>query len=256
MAPDRTRVAATLLLVGLLLVPGPAYAIGLERLDGPERDRVSTGYRATPIDLGDDATLADDYGIRLAFQPEDLSYGHVAADYRAPNATRDALDRALREGHVAVRDPAVRADVRAIDRNYSFLTREFDDYHAFTLKDGVLRTERADESAVAAVVRDELTVAYADLPPEERETFRKVRDATRREESYRPWRDEPVPEAPIVTREGNGDGDGQAYALEAYSQTDDIDFPDGLLLGIAGSAAGVLSILSGLALWLFDVLSG
>jgi hypothetical protein len=250
MAPDRTRVAATLLLVGLLLVPGPAYAVGLERLDGPDRDRVSTGYRATPIDLGDDAALADDYGTRLAFQPEDLSYDHVAANHRAPNATRDALDRALREGRVEVTDPAVRADVRAIGRNYSFLTREFDGYHAFVLEEGVLRTDRVNESAVATVVREELTVAYADLPPEERQTFRKVRNATRREESYRPWRDEPVPDAPIVTR------DGQAYALEAYSHTDDIDFPDGLLLGIAGSAAGVLSILSGLALWLFDVLSG
>jgi hypothetical protein len=236
MSPNRT--ARALLLVGMLLVPAPAYAVGLEALDGPDRHRVPNGYVATPIDASNDSLLAEQYASRLAFQPEDTRLPYVAEELRAPNATRRTLETAIRNGTATVDSPAVRADVAEIRRNHTFLTLSWDDYHAFSLSSGVVETARANDSEVAAAVRDELVVEYENLSAAERATFRKIRNATASEEAYdyRPWSDEPVPERPIVER------DGTFYAVEAASVTDDFNLPDGLFLGFVASAVGLFCL--------------
>jgi hypothetical protein len=256
MSPSRSRVALALLVVGLVLLPGPAYAIGLERLDEPERHRSSTGYVATPIEAQNDSVLAERYAHEVTFETGDFEYRHVAADYRAPNRTARALERASRIGATTVDDRAVRRDLRRLRHNYSLFT--VDDVASFAFRvetndDGVrLRATRANESDVARAVRDELVVDYGTLPPAERATFRKIRNATRSDEryDYRPWADEPVPRGLIVER------DGTYYAVEAASATDDIGFPDGLFLGLVGSVVGVVSLAAAGAVELFDRLSG
>ncbi|UIO99930.1 hypothetical protein Hbl1158_00720 [Halobaculum sp. CBA1158] len=240
MPSDRT--ALVILLVGLLLVPGPAYAFALDDLGQEERHRSSTGYSATEVDVSNDTVLADRYGTELSVRPSSFQYRHVRERYRAPNRTRETLEAAMADGDAAVESDAVAADLRRLDRNHSFLTAEYDTYYAFDVADGELTATPANDAEVAGVVRDQLVVNYSALPPDERRTFRKIRNATASEEAfdYRPWSDEPVPERPIVER------DGRYYAVEVTSHTDDFDFPDGLLLGLAGSGVGVVAVVGGL----------
>ncbi|MFC7135727.1 hypothetical protein [Halobaculum litoreum] len=239
MPSDRT--ALVVVLVGLLLLPGPAYAFALDAADGPERHRSPTGYAATEIAVGNDSVLAERYASSLTFRPESFRYRHVRNDFRAPNRTRETLETAMATGSATVDSDAVAADVRQLRRNYTFLSAEYDTYHTFALADGEVTTTVANESDVAAAVRAELVVSYDDLPPAERRTFRKIRNATESEAAYdyRPWNDEPVPEEPIVER------DGTHYAVEVVSHTDDFSFPDGLFLGLVGSGVGVVAVLAG-----------
>lgn len=239
MPSDRT--AVVVVLVGLLLVPGPAYAFALDDLGGEERYRSSAGYSATEIDVSNDAALADRYATDLTFRPPNLEYRHVREAYRAPNGTREVLETGMADGAASVESDAVAADLRRLERNYTFLTTEYDTYHTFTLADGELATTAANDSEIATAVREQLIANHTDLSPAERRTFRKIRDATVSEEAYdyRPWSDEPVPDAPIVER------DGTYYAVEVTSQTDDFDFPDGLLLGLVAAAVGVVAVLGG-----------
>jgi len=241
MPSDRT--ALVLVLVGLLLVPGPAYAFALDDLGGEERHRSSTGYSAAEIDASDHTVLADRYADRLAFRPSSLEYHHVREEFRAPNETREALEAAMADGAASVDSAAVAADVRQLQRNNTYLTVEYDTYYAFTLADGELTTTVANDSEIASVVRERLIANYSSLPPAEQRTFRKIRNATVSEEAYdyRPWSDEPVPDAPIVER------DGTYYAVEVTSHTDDFDFPDGLLLGLVAAGVGVVAVLVGIA---------
>lgn len=124
----------------------------------------------------------------------------------------------------------------------------YDTYSVSSTEDGVtVETSRANESTVAAVVRDELVVDYAELSADEQETFRKIRNATESEEAYdyRPWSDEPAPDRAIVERGGTH------YAIEVASQTDDFNFPPGLVAGVVASALGILSLLASGGLWLY-----
>lgn len=240
MPSDRTALVAVL--VGLLLLPGPAYAFALDAADGPERYRSSAGYAATEIADENDTVLAEQYASSLTFRPESFQYRHVRDDFRAPNRTREVLEAAIATGSATVDDDAVAADVRQLRRNYTYLTVEYDTYHTFTLADGAVTTTVANESDIAATVREELVANYSDLSPAERRTFRKIRNATDSEAAYdyRPWDDEPVPEQPIVER------DGTHYAVEVVSHTDDFSFPDGLFLGLVGSGVGVVAVLTGI----------
>jgi hypothetical protein len=242
MSPNRAALA--LLVVGLVLLPGPAYAFGLDRLDGPDRYRSSAGYVATPIEAENDTVLAERYAAGVTFRTPSLKYRHVAEEHRAPNETRRVLERAIRAGSTTTDSPAVREDLRRIQRNHSFVTVSYDAYYTYsTSTDGdvtTVETTRANDSEIAAVVRENRIVDYEDLSEDEQETFRKIREATESEEQYdyRPWSDEPVPERPIVERNGT------YYAVEVASHTDDFNFPDGLFLGLAASGVGIVLLLS------------
>lgn len=246
------RPALSLLVVGLVLLPGPAYATALDHLDGPERHRSSAGYVAEPIDASNDTLLAETYGHQLAFQPDDMGYRHVAERYRAPNRTRRTLDRAIETGAATAPNDAVASDLRRLDRNHSFLTREFDRYHAFAVVEREagtgIETTPANDSEVAAAVRERLVVDYERLTPAERETFRKIRNATASAETddYRPWSDEPLPDEPIVERGGD------YYSVAAYSHTDDFGFPPGFFLGVVASAFGLVSVLAAVGVALYS----
>lgn len=239
MSPNRP--AVVLAVVGLLCLPGPAYVFALDNLTEPDRYRVSAGYVADPIDAESDALLADRYAVHLTFQPEDMQYRHVSDEYRRPNETRDALERAIQEGQATVTDPDVARDLRRLERNHTYLSPEYDRYYDYRLvetDDGArLEAERASDDEIAATVRERLVVEYGELTPAERETFRKIRNATVNDDDYRPWSDEPVPEEPIVER------DGTYYAVEVYSHTDDFDFPDGVVFGVVASFLGVVCLL-------------
>jgi hypothetical protein len=136
MPSDRT--ALVVVLVGLLLVPEPAYAFALDDIGGPERHRVSAGYAATPIEYSNDTVLAERYAASLTFRPSAFQYRHVREAYHAPNRTRAGLETAIETGSAPVESDAVATDIRALRRNYSFLTVEYDTYYAFAIADGEL----------------------------------------------------------------------------------------------------------------------
>lgn len=248
---SRYRVVLALLVVGLVLLPGPAYAIWLDQLDGPDRHRSSAGYVAEPIDVGNDSLVTDRYAVHLTFRPEGMEYRHVADDYRAPNRTRRVLERSIRNGTATTDDPSVRGDLRRLERNYTYLALSYDVYYAYSVSTSAtattVETTRANDSEIAAAVREELVVPYGDLSTAEQRTFRKIRNATTSDDeyAYRPWSDEPVPGAEIVER------DGTHYDLRVASNTDDFDFPDGLFLGIVASLVGIVSLLASGGVWLY-----
>lgn len=249
MSPNRT--ALVLLAVGLVLLPGPTYAGLLADVGGDERHRSATGYVAEPIDAANDSALADRYADRVSFHPESLTYRHVADEHRAPNRTRETLERAVRNGTASATDGAVRSDLRRITADHSFLTLDYESYHAFSVSGERVRTETANAADVAATVRDELMVDYRDLPPAERETFRKVRNATASEGAYdyRPWSDEALPDEPVVERNGTH------YAVSGASVTDDFGTP-GLLAGFAATVVGAGLVVGSAGLWLYGRLRG
>lgn len=235
--PSRST-ALALLVVGLLLLPGPMYAVAFDRFDGTERHRVPSGYVAEPINASDDAVLGERYANHLALRPRTLSARYSADDYRAPNRTRRLLERAVRNGSAATSDDAIRSDLARLERNYSLLTLEYDEYYAFSAvtSDGTatVRANRSTDAEIADVVRDELVVSFRDLSPAERRTVRKIRNATESEAAYdyRPWSDEPVPDRPIVRMNGTH------YAIEKATVTDEFGPSTGILFGFLGSLVG------------------
>lgn len=245
------RVALALFVLGLVLLPGPAYAIGLDRLDGPDRYRSPAGYVAMPIDVQNDSLVADRYANHVTFRTQGLEYRHIADEYRAPNETRQVLDRAIRNGTATTSNRAVHDDVRQLWQEYTFFTISYDGYYAYSVSSSegatTIKTSRANDSEIAVAVREELVVEYENLSDAERETFRKIRDATESEKQYdyRPWSDEPVPDRPIVER------DGTYYAIEVASQTDDFHFPSGFFLGFVASGLGILALLASGGVWLY-----
>lgn len=249
MSPKRAALA--LLVVGLVLLPGPAYAFGLDRLDGSDRHRTSAGYVATPIDAENDTMLAERYASGVTFRTPAFQYRHVAEDYRAPNETRRVLEQAIQNGTATTDSAAVREDLRRLQRNHSFVTISYDAYYTYTSTSSgattTVETTRANDSEIAAVIREKRIVAYEHLSDDEQETFRKIREATESEDQYdyRPWSDEPIPERPIVERGGT------YYAVEVASHTDDFNFPPGLFLGVIASGVGLLSLLAAGAVWLY-----
>jgi hypothetical protein len=235
-SPTRKRIVLILLLVGLVSLPGPAYAYGFTELTDPDPARASVGYVATPIDVTNDSLVADRFADEVAFQPGELSHEDAREDYDAPNATRERLVRAIETGSAPVENASVRRDLRSLDREAALLTHESDAYYTVHLDGSVLRAERADESVVAAAVRTRLVVPAADLPAGERATFEKIRNATSHDESYHPLHDERVPDGEIVTR------DGQAYHVRATFPFDP-GFIVGVGVGVIGSVLGALSLL-------------
>ena len=235
-----SRPALALLVVGLLLLPGPAYA-GL--VDSLDRDRVATGYGAERVDLDDPETrerlterFADDVTVNL----DHVAEPYAADEYRAQNRTVRVLRRAYRGNEpVRVTDDAVRADVTDLARNASFLRPDFDREPRRLVVDRsddvlVVETREANASAVfaAAVVR------YDGLPPAEQATVEKVLNASGGEEHdyYRPYRDEPHPFPAVVEK------DGEHYLVQSTVHVDDFG-PDGFFVGLAASGVGLVCLL-------------
>lgn len=240
------RAVRVLLLIGLVLLPGPAYAIALEQADQPEPHRSSRGYTATSINASNDSVVVEQYGDEVTFLVEEKNDEHVASDLRAPNRTHEILRRAVGSGETTASQSAVIADIREIDRTYPFVTRGYHTYYELVLTEtnGGLRVNatEATEAEVAAAVRERYVVHYDDLSAEKQRTFDKIRRATRSEDDYgyRPWSNESVVERPAIVEKN-----GSYYALRAPLHVDDFDLPDGLFLGLVGSAVGIGCLLVG-----------
>lgn len=247
-----SRPALVLLAVGLVLLPGPAYAV---LVDSVRPDRVAAGYSAERVDLDDPDTrarLAETFGheVTVSLHHVDDASSHP---YRTPDRTAAVLRRAYRGmDPVRVTDDAVRADVEALARNASFLRPDFDhDPRRLVVhrRDGALlvSTRETNASAVFAAVRGDVVVDYDALSPAERDTVDRVlRTAGADDAYYRPYENEPHPTFPaIVERDGNH------YLVQPTVHVDDFGF-DGLVAGIGASAVGLLFLFGGAAVALVE----
>lgn len=240
--PSRPVVA--LLVVGLLLLPGPVYAAAIDSFT-PER--APTGYGAERVDLDDPETrerLTERFAEDVTVNLDHVAEPYAADEYRAQNRTVRVLRRAYRENEsVRVTDDAVRADVAALARNASFLRPDFDHEPRRLVVDRpddalMVGTREATASDVFTAVREAAVVRYDALPPAERATTRKVLNASVGEERgyYRPYRDEPHPFPAVVER------DGEHYLVRPVVHVDDFG-PDGLFVGLVGSGVGLVCLL-------------
>lgn len=251
------RIALALALVGVILLPGPAYAFALDGLDDSDRHRSSTGYRAEPVDASNDSLLVERYQRDVTFYAEGLTYRHRADEYRAPNETLDVLRTAVASGNATTTSDDVRADLRRVDRAEPFVTLEYDGVYDLRLSTAgettTVRAVEATDAEIAAAVREELVVDYESLSAGERRTFEKIRNATTSDDAhdYRPWSDEPMFETPVVV-----DRDGEQYAVAVASETDDFDLPDGLFVGITASVVGIASLAGAAVVTLYARLRG
>ncbi|WP_435101421.1 hypothetical protein [Halarchaeum sp. P4] len=251
------RTALVLLVVGLLLLPGPTYALAADSLMDADERQSATSYQAERIDASNDTLLAQRYGPRLTFWLGQLEYEHVREEFRAPTRTRDALERAVANGSATTISDAVAADLRALDRNYTFLSRESDDTdYAFAVERSTETTtvwaSPATDSEVAAAVRERLVVAYANMSDAEQRAFENIRNATAHPEQYdhQPPDEAHLPPKPIVERNGTH------YAIRDMSSTDTVTFPPGFFAGLVASGLGVVCVLAAALVASYNVVRG
>jgi hypothetical protein len=238
-----SRPAIALLVVGLLLLPGPVYAAAVESVD---TDRVSSGYHAERIDLADPevrAELVEQFSWRMTVFPSHVADG--SSRYNAPDRTAAVLRRAYRTNDsVRVTDEAVRADLVLLDAEADFVALDADNGPRRLVVD------RSDDAAVVSItpvptavrfemVRDEIVVRYESLPPAERDTVDRVLRTTGDEDAYyRPYEDEPHPFPAVVEK------DGEHYLVRSVITVDDFG-TDGRFAGLVASGIGVVCLLAG-----------
>ena len=246
------RVALALAVVGLLLVPAPVYlsAAGTALAPPPKSPTV---YGAAPVDLGTPdgrATVLDHHATRTTLSLHRVSERYSAGEYRAPNRTRRVLRTAVREGNATASDPAVRADLRAVARNDTFLTEAYragESYARFRVRDGgrAVTARNVTDARVANVTAERHAVAYDDLSPAERRTVDRILES---EEGWgsRPRADDPFADRlPALVRV-----DGTLYSLHGVAHVDDLG-PGftGFVYGVYAAGAGLLILVLAGALW-------
>ena len=254
------RVALMLAVVGLLLLPAPLYLSAAGHAVAPP-PRTSSVYGAEPVDLGTEegrATVLDRHAYRTTLSLHQVSERYSKGEYRAPNRTRATLRTAIRAGRATASDPAVRADLRAVARNYTFLTTEYHEgerYSRFRVREEgrVVTARNVAPDRVANVTAERVTVDYASLPPAERRTVDRILDNSRDDWGYRPRADDPfVDRLPALVRV-----DGTAYSLHGVAHVDDLG-PGftGFVYGVYAAAAGVVLLVAAGGVALFARLGG
>ena len=239
-----SRFAFVLLAVGLVLLPGPAYAFALDAVD---TDRSSSGYSAERIDLDDPDTrarLAERFHRRVTVYTSHVANG-PSNRYNAPTRTAEVLGRAYRtNGSIRVTDDAVRADLTLLDEESSFvaLDAERGPRRLVVNRSGdavVVSTRRASLAERFEAVRDDLLVPYESLSRAERATVDRALETTGDDGAYyRPYEDDPHPFPAVVEK------DGEHYLVRSTVSIDDFG-PDGLFVGLVGSGVGLVCLLAG-----------
>lgn len=250
--PSRRAVVA-LLVVGVVLLPGPGYAVAFDELNGPERTRSPSGYVATPIDASNDTVVAEQYAASLAFQPANLEHRYLAEQYRRPNETKEVLLTAIAEGAATTSDSEVVADLREVVGRHHLLTNRWETYYVVSVTrsgdETTVFAREANATTIAEIARDEYLVRYEELSASKRATFEKIRNATRSEEEYgyRPWNTENAPEPPLMVERN-----GTTYAVSTGVHVDDFGPSIYVFVGLAASALGVICLVGSglLALYL------
>lgn len=251
------RVALLLAVVGLLCLPAPYYLGWAAEATAPPA-QTSQIYAAEPVDLGNESDrehLVHAHGHEVTLADYRLTAPRDTG-YRAPNATLDALVRAMRDGSATVDDPDARADLREIDREYAFVRdtndeTEPDGYYRLTVEENgsLVRAEDASTRAVADAVAEQAP-HYENLTAGEQRTVDAVLDnSTGDEMGYRPRVNDPyVDRLPTAIWKGD-----TLYDVSVYGHVDDFG-PGfgGFVVGLGVAALGVVLLVVSAALYAWD----
>jgi hypothetical protein len=254
---DRRRIALLLAVVGLLCLPAPLYLGWAAEATAPPA-QTSQIYAAEPVDLdnaSDRKRFVDAHGHEVTLADYQLT-ARYGDEYRAPNATLDALVTAMREGSATVEDPDARADLHGIDAEYRFVRdtndrTEPDGYYRLTVAENgsVVRAENVSLRPVADAIAEQAP-HYANLSAGEQRTVDRIVDnSTGDEWGYRPRVNDPyVDELPTPIHV-----DGTLYNVYVHGHVDDFG-PGfgGFVVGLGIAGLGVVLLLAAGALVAYD----
>ncbi|QKY20703.1 hypothetical protein B4589_010055 [Halolamina sp. CBA1230] len=257
---NRRRVALLLVVVGLLCLPAPQYLGWAAEATSPPA-QTSQIYVAEPIDLdntSDRKRLVGAHGHEVTLATHELTARH-GDEYRKPNATRELLVAAMRDGSAtSVGNDDVRADVRAIEDTNRFVRdtndeTEPDGYYRFSVSvDGPTTNVTAEPVEIATVADAvaEQAPRYESLTAGEQRTVDAILDnSTGDDMGYRPRVNDPyVDQLPTAIRKGD-----TLYNISVYGHVDDFG-PGfgGFVVGLGVAALGVVLLLAGGGLYVYD----
>ena len=253
---DRRRIALLLTVVGLLCLPAPYYLGWAAEATAPPA-QTSQIYAADPVDLdnaSDRKRFVDAHGREVAVADYRIT-ARYGDQYRAPNATLDAILRAMRNGSTTVDDPDARADLREIDAEYRFVRDTNEDtgpdgYYRLSVEGNgsAVRAENVSLRPVADAIAEQAP-HYANLSAGEQRTVdRIVANSTGDEGGYRPRVTEPfVDQLPTPIHKGD-----TLYSISVYGHVDDFG-PGfgGFVVGMGVAALGLVLLLIGGGLYAY-----
>lgn len=259
---NRRKAAVALLVVGLVLLPAPLYLGWAAEATSPP-PQTSQIYAAEPLDPeneSDRETIVDRYWTDVAFSAHQVSERYSAGEYRSPNASREALRTAMRNGSATVDDPGARADLRDVAAEYDYVTDTYTDIEGFYRlsveeNGSAVRTERVSDDHIANVTAEQAP-RYSNLSPGEQRTVDRVLDNSTGEHNssmdwgYRPRVNEPfVDRMPTLVWK-----DDTLYSIFVYGHVDDFG-PGfgGFVVGLAVGAVGLVLVLAGLVLYAITI---
>lgn len=254
---DRRRLALLLAVVGLLCLPAPYYLGWAAEATAPPA-QTSQIYAAEPVDLDDVSDrkrFVDAHGTEIVLPDYRIDAPYVD-DYRAPNATLDALRRAMRNGSATVDDPDARADLRDIDAEYRFVRdtndeTEPDGYYRLSIEQNgsVVRAENVSLRPVADAIA-ERAPHYTNLSAGEQRTVDRILENSSGDEGgYRPRVNEPyVDQLPTAIHKGD-----TLYNISVYGHVDDFGAGfGGFVVGMGVAALGAVLLLAAGGLVVYD----
>jgi hypothetical protein len=241
------KIAVLLVALGLVCLPAPIYLGWAAQATAPE-PRTAQSYAAEPLDpanASDRRTIVDRHGRAVALSVHQVSDRYSAGEYRAPNATRRTLRAAMRTGTARADDSAVRADLRAIGRNATFVHDAYaggerERYYRLRIErsGAAVRARPVTVGRVANATVERRAYRYGSLSPGARRTVdRIVRNASTDDPGYRPRVSDPFADRlPALVRT-----DGTVYSLFVYGHVDDFGPGfSGFVRGVLVAGVGVL----------------
>ncbi|QIO23358.1 hypothetical protein [Haloarcula sp. JP-L23] len=234
---DLGRPAILVLVIGLLCIPAPLYLPVAIEMTHSQTDAPYNGPVVDPATEDGQETILVYYDRTLRLE--------VAADlsterYDAPSRLRRTLVRAIQNGTATRSAPAVRSDIQAVARNYTYL-RYQNEYYAFTVAagGGTVETTHVTREQVVTETVDRQAVAYESLGPQTQRTVDRIVANTSGDAgigSYRPHENSAVVERSPILVSKNGTlysihRDGGTYFGAGFV---------GFLYGIPVAVVGVL----------------
>jgi hypothetical protein len=180
---DSQNVAVVLVVLGVVGVLAPLY-LGPAGGSTDEVTRTDFVYAAEPLNGSDPAerqTIIDRYGDGVLLSVHEVSEQRSPDVYRAPSKTRQLLRFAMANDHGTTDDPAVQADLRQIEAEYTFAHDANDEdggyYEVFVRSNGtVVQMEPAAEDRVLEATLQSTVVEYENLSRTEKRTFDRIRE--------------------------------------------------------------------------------
>ncbi len=256
----RLRTVALLLVVlGVLCLPAPMY-LGWAAQQTAPPPRTSQVYAAESVDPGTDSgreLVVERHVSTVAFSIHRVSERYSHGEYRSPNATRRTLERAMQTGRATADDPAVRADLRSVARNTTFVYDAYDEsgrerYHRLRVRENgsVVETTSVSRSRVANVTVERGAVRYDRLSNAERLTVDRIlANSTSEYSGYRPRTDAAFADRlPALVEK-----DGTLYSIYVTGHVDDFGPGfSGFVVGIGVAGVGLLLLLAGVVVYVVD----